>query len=81
MNHNEADPRTGLVGIMAAVTGVMGSHLEQIEIWLRVMTTAVGLFVALLTAITLLRGLRQRQQQRIKPHRPLRVQPMAMDAS
>ena len=73
INHPEADPRTGLVGIMAAVTGVMGSHLEQIEIWLRVMTTAVGLFVALLTAITLWRGLRRRQEQRVKPSRPLRV--------
>lgn len=73
MNHNEADPRTGLVGIFAAITGVMGSHLEQIEIWLRVMTTTVGLFVAMLTAITLLRGLRRRQEHRVKPHRPLRV--------
>ena len=60
----------GGVGVSGALLGVVSTHLNEVEQWLRVSSAFVGLVVAVLTAFSLATGLGKAKRRR-RHHRIL----------
>jgi hydrogenase/urease accessory protein HupE len=52
------------VGVSGALLGVVSTHLNEVEQWLRVSSAFVGLVVAVLTAFSLATGLGKAKRRR-----------------
>jgi ABC-type nickel/cobalt efflux system permease component RcnA len=62
LNQQSEQTTQGYVGIMASVVSVLASHLNQIEIGVRLLTQVAGLLVTVLTIVSLWRGLRRKKR-------------------
>ena len=62
MNDTRGDILLGMVGTVAPALGVITSFQEQCEWWLRVVSLLGGIVVAVLTAASLVRKLRNRNE-------------------
>lgn len=62
MNDHFATAKTAVTGLLGATAGVGGavySTLPHLEAWMRMASAAVGLVVAILTGLKILRDLRK----------------------